>query len=109
MGKIPMNPMFVTLGFRNQIALKDTKGDKTYRCDACKKGFLDSRNLAIHKRIHSGNKPYECDVCKKILQPRIAWQHINEHTLDISLLNAIYARPDFHNRAVFVDIHEHIL
>ena len=26
MGKNPMNAMFVTLGFRNQTALKDTKG-----------------------------------------------------------------------------------
>jgi uncharacterized Zn-finger protein len=39
--------------------------EKPFACDQCQMSFSIKGNLSRHKRVHSGEKPYQCDICKK--------------------------------------------
>ena len=37
-------------------------GDKPYKCDVCRKRFIQNYNLQNHIRIHTGDKSYQCHL-----------------------------------------------
>lgn len=55
--------------------------DKPFQCTVCKKGFCQSRTLAVHKAIHQDGSPHKCDICKKEFNQRSNLKtHMKTHT-----------------------------
>ncbi|XP_058464819.1 zinc finger protein 567-like isoform X2 [Malaya genurostris] len=38
---------------------------RAYKCEICKKGFGNSRNLSQHRLLHTNERTYSCDICEK--------------------------------------------
>lgn len=39
--------------------------EKPYKCDICKRSFIDKSAIKIHMQAHSGIRPYRCKICNK--------------------------------------------
>ncbi|CAL1296246.1 unnamed protein product [Larinioides sclopetarius] len=46
-------------------SMLNNRGQKSFRCEICKKSFSRKHNLKQHSRIHSGVKPFTCNICHK--------------------------------------------
>ena len=50
-------------------------------CEDCNKVYLDNKNLAEHRSVHSGDKPFSCEVCGKFFRTKTSLrQHSHIHT-----------------------------
>ncbi|XP_036278605.1 zinc finger protein 350 [Pipistrellus kuhlii] len=57
------------------------RGPKPCICSECGKGFVNKSNLTVHKRFHTGEKPYVCDECGKgFIQKGDLTAHQRVHT-----------------------------
>ena len=41
------------------------RGEKSFKCDMCKKKFSSKSGLVVHFKIHNEEKSFKCDVCSK--------------------------------------------
>ncbi|XP_024904403.1 zinc finger protein 114 [Pteropus alecto] len=55
-----------------------TIGEKTYKCQDCKKSYVYHSFLMRHMKIHTGEKPYECEKCGKAFRYSL---HLNKHLI----------------------------
>lgn len=55
-----------------------TIGEKTYKCQDCKKSYVYHSFLMRHMKIHTGEKPYECKKCGKAFRYSL---HLNKHLI----------------------------
>ncbi|KAK1344757.1 hypothetical protein QTO34_013458 [Cnephaeus nilssonii] len=55
---------------------KERAGEKSFKCQECRKSFRVSSDLIKHQRVHTEEKPYKCPQCDK----RFRWSSdLNKH------------------------------
>ncbi|KDR19219.1 zinc finger protein 468-like isoform X1 [Zootermopsis nevadensis] len=75
----------VMLGSLNSNKVRRKKrnktGEKSYKCEECKRMFVRKEHLMRHFRTHTGEKPYKCDICNKFFSQNGTLKgHYRTHT-----------------------------